>query len=143
MKRLLNAAVMTLLLNLAASAQQAALGIFEGQTDIGDVKIPGGLTYDAATQQYTVSGAGNNMWLTHDGFHFVWRKMKGDFIVTTRGALIGKGVELHRKFGWMVRPSLDSTSAHINAVVHGDGLTSLQFRRAKDSITEQRVSTIT
>jgi len=51
---------MTLLLNLAASAQQAALGIFEGQTDIGDVKIPGGLTYDAATQQYTVSGAGNN-----------------------------------------------------------------------------------
>jgi hypothetical protein len=132
-----------LFLGNAVNAQQASLGIFEGQTDVGDVKIPGSLSYDAATQQYTIAGAGNNMWTTHDGFHFAWRKMKGDFIVSTRGSLIGKGVDPHRKFGWMVRPSLDSTVAHINAVVHGDGLTSLQFRRAKDSITEQKVSTIT
>src|SRR6478735_6902358 len=139
MKRLLSSAVLILILSMTINAQQGSLGIFEGQTDVGDVKIPGGLSYDPTTQQYTISGAGNNMWSTHDGFHFVWRKMKGDFIVSTRGSLVGKGVELHRKFGWMVRPSLDSTSAHINAVVHGDGLTSLQFRRAKDSITEQRV----
>ena len=143
MIRLLSSAVLMLFLGNAVNAQQASLGIFEGQTDVGDVKIPGSLSYDAATQQYTIAGAGNNMWTTHDGFHFAWRKMKGDFIVSTRGSLIGNGVDPHRKFGWMVRPSLDSTVAHINAVVHGDGLTSLQFRRAKDSITEQKVSTIT
>ena len=70
MKRLLSSAVLMLFL-IMAKAQQGSLGIFEGQTDVGDVKIPGGLIFDPATQQYTVSGAGNNMWSTHDGFHFV------------------------------------------------------------------------
>ena len=37
----------------------------------------------------------------------------------------------------MIRASLDSTSKHINAVVHGDGLTSLQYRRAVGNNTEE------
>ena len=31
--------------------------------------------------------------------------------------------------GWMVRPTLDADAPYVDAVVHGDGLTSLQFRR--------------
>ena len=53
--------------------------------------------------------------------------MKGDFILTTRAALIGIGVDPHRKLGWMVRSTLDIDSPHINAAVHGDGLTSCSF----------------
>src|SRR2546422_11776865 len=63
--------------------------------------------------------------------------MRGDFILTTRAQFIGEGVEQHRKIGWMVRSSLGSDSTHINAAVHGDGLTSLQFRRGKGGPTEE------
>jgi Tol biopolymer transport system component len=64
--------------------------------------------------------------------------MKGDFILHTRAEFVGpKGVEEHRKVGWMVRKSLEGNSAHVNAVVHGDGLTSLQFRRTEGAQTEE------
>ena len=112
------------LFNVNAFAQTNSLGIFDDQSDVGPVKHKGSGTYDAASQQYHLEGSGTNIWGTHDEFHFVWKKMKGDFILRTNAAFIGKGVEDHRKIGWMVRSSLDTNSKHINAVVHGDGLTS-------------------
>ena len=117
---------------------QVPLGIFDGQTDVGRVRPPGTGSYDSKLQQYSISGAGTNIWAMHDEFHFIWKKMKGDFILRTNAAFIGKGVEEHRKIGWMVRTSLDSGSAHISAVVHGAGLTSLQFRRATGAATEEK-----
>jgi TolB protein len=122
--------------------QPEPLGIFERQDDIGKVDKPGSATYDAENQEYTIQGAGANMWFDHDEFHFVWKRMSGDFILTTRARFIGEGVEEHRKIGWMVRASLDSDSAHVNAAVHGDGLTSLQFRRARGGITEELRSSL-
>ncbi|AYL94796.1 TolB family protein [Mucilaginibacter celer] len=118
-------------------------GIFDGQTDVGTVKHAGSGVYDAKTQQYTLTGSGQNIWATHDDFHFVWRKIKGDFILRTNAAFIGKGVELHRKVGLMVRTTLDSNSKHINAVVHGDGLTSLQYRKTISGVTEEKKASIT
>src|SRR5512143_1482409 len=118
-------------------SQPQALGVFERQNDIGDVTRSGSATYDAERQEYTINGSGANMWFDHDEFHFVWKRMKGDFILTTRAQFIGEGVEEHRKIGWMVRSGLDSDSTHVNAAVHGDGLTSLQFRRVKGGLTEE------
>lgn len=132
-----------LLITDIAFAQQMPLGIFEGHNDIGrDVK-PGSAEYDPGKQEYTVSGAGYNIWFDHDEFHYVWKKVKGDFIVYTRAAFAGKGVEAHRKVGWMARRSLDTSSPHVNAVVHGDGLTSLQFRRTQGAQTEEIKAAIT
>ena len=37
----------------------------------------------------------------------------------------------------MVRPSQDADAPYVDGMVHGDGLTSLQFRRTKGAITEQ------
>jgi len=122
---------------------QTTVGIFDDQSDVGLVKHKGSATYDSATQQYHLEGAGTNIWATKDEFHFVWKKMKGDFILRTNAAFIGKGVEEHRKVGLMVRSSLDTNSMHVNAVVHGDGLTSLQFRRKASGITEEKKSTLT
>jgi len=121
----------------------AQVGIFDNQSDVGPAKHPGAASFDAATQQYTLTGAGTNIWGTHDEFHFVWKKMKGDFILRANVAFIGKGVEDHRKIGWMVRSSLDTNSKHINAVLHGDGLTSLQFRKTVSGVTEEMKSTLT
>ncbi|RYE24498.1 MAG: biopolymer transporter TolR, partial [Sphingobacteriaceae bacterium] len=124
-----------------ASAQK--IGVFDGQTDIGTHVKPGSATFISQTQQYVISGAGTNIWADHDEFHFVWKKMKGDFILYTKAEFVGwNGVEEHRKVGWMVRKSLDGNSAQINAVEHGDGLTSLQFRKTAGAITEEIKSEI-
>jgi TolB protein len=126
-----------LFMGAATLVNAQAVGVFEGHSDVGvDVK-PGNATYDAKTQRYEVAGAGYNIWGDHDEFHFLWKKMKGDFLVYARGEFVGKGVELHRKFGWMARASLDGKAAHVNAVVHGDGLTSLQFRKTAGAATSE------
>lgn len=134
----------SLVLLQTTSFAQEKIGIFDGHADIGNVTIPGSAAYLPQMQQYVVSGAGYNVWFNHDEFHYVYKKIKGDFILYTRADFVGwNGVEQHRKVGWMVRKSLDSNSAHINAVVHGDGLTSLQLRRTTGATTEEIKSKIT
>lgn len=113
------------------------LGQFEGQTDVGSPKLSGSANYDSATQEYTLTGAGTNMWFGADQFHFVWKKGKGDFILRTRTEFVGKGAIAHRKIGWMVRPDLEPNAPYADCARHGDGLCSLQFRRTKGAITEQ------
>ncbi|MEA2705483.1 MAG: TolB protein [Gemmatimonadaceae bacterium] len=119
---------------------QTPIGIFDAQTDIGRVRTPGSASYDPQLQSYTITGSGQNMWGDHDDFHFVWKRMTGNFILSTRARFIGAGVEPHRKIGWTIRPSLDSSSAHVTAALHGDGLASLQFRRTTGATTEETKS---
>jgi TolB protein len=133
---------LVILLTLSSFAQQKDLGVFEGQSDIGQVIKPGQATYDAKKQEYTITGSGANMWLDSDEFHMAWKSLKGDFILTTRARFIGQGVEAHRKMGWIIRSGLKATAPHVNASVHGDGLTSLQFRRAKGGPTEEIKSSL-
>src|SRR6266487_7213334 len=110
-------------ISISCFSQQTSVGIFDGHGDVGTNVKPGSATYIPQTQQYVISGAGYNIWGDHDEFQFVWKKMKGDFILYTRTAFVGwNGVEQHRKVGWMVRKSLDGNSPHVNAVEHGDGL---------------------
>ncbi len=135
MKQLL--AFLLILSSVAASGQQNPVGIFDGHTDIGTNVKPGSATYIPGTGQYVISGAGYNVWADHDEFQFVWKKMKGDFIISTRAEFLGNWVNYHRKVGVMIRKSLDGNSAHVNTVEHGDGLTSLQFRRTAGAQTEE------
>lgn len=126
-----------------AYAQSSSVGIFDGSGDVGPVKNKGEVKYDAGKQEYQISGSGTNIWADKDEFFFVWKKMKGDFILRTNAMFKGSGKDPHRKFGWMVRKSLDGNSAHVNAVVHGDGLTSLQYRKATGGQTEEQKSATT
>jgi Tol biopolymer transport system component len=119
---------------------QNPVGIFDAQTDIGRVRSPGSASYNSQLQAYTLAGSGQNMWSNRDDFHFVWKRMTGNFILSTRARFVGAGVEAHRKIGWTIRPSLETSSAHVTAAVHGDGLTSLQFRRTTGAITEETKS---
>jgi len=140
----LTVSILLLLLTLPATpvfSQQ--LGLFEGHTDVGAVKHAGAATYDAVRQEYHLEGSGYNMWFDHDEFHFVWKRMTGDFILRADAELLGEGVDPHRKLGWIVRTSLDSSAAYVDAAVHGDGLTALQFRRTAGAETEQVESTMT
>lgn len=122
--------------------QQASVGTFSDHGDVGNPLHAGRTTYDIEKQEYTIAGAGANIWANRDEFHFVWRRLQGNFILTANAGFLGKGVEPHRKIGWMVRSSLAGDSPHGSAVLHGDGLTSLQFRRTKGAATEEVVSTV-
>ncbi len=139
----LAAAVM--LLSAAAGARvssEEALGYFQDRGDVGQPALAGDTNYDARTQTYAMSAAGTNMWGNRDEFHMAWRKLTGDFIVRTHASLVGKGVDPHRKLGWIVRRTLDADAPYVDAAVHGDGLTSLQFRRTPGAITEQLQSAV-
>ena len=124
------------------SLAQKPLGIFIKNTDVGAVVHKGSVQYNPSTQQYTITGSGVNIWGTHDEFHYAWRKLKGNFILQTRVALLGKGVDPHRKIGWMVRTGLDTNSRMVIATVHGDGLTSLQYRKEQGGNVSQDTVTV-
>ncbi len=130
---------------LAAGAQQPApVGQFQGQTDIGASVQPGSAEFDAAKGVYTVTGGGLNMWANTDAFRFVWKKLSGDFAITaavriTTGAENGNP---HRKAGLVVRQSLEPESPYIDVILHGSGLTAMQFRSVAAGTTDEVVSSI-
>jgi TolB protein len=130
------------LANVSLLGRSDRLGQFDGHEDVGAPKIAGSATYNAVSQEYRLSAGGANMWGARDEFHFVWKRMTGDFILQARVEFIGTGVNAHRKAGWVVRANQDADAPYVDAVVHGDGLTSLQFRRTKGAITEERPAQI-
>ena len=125
-----------------ASPTAGPLGVFEAHGDVGAPKRPGAATYNAASEEYGLSAAGVNMWGQRDEFHFAWKKLRGDFILQARVEFLGPGVDAHRKAGWIVRSSLDADSPYADGVVHGDGLTSLQYRKARGAITDEIESAV-
>ena len=116
---------------------QNPLGVFENHEDVGNPTIKGSATYDANTQTYTMESAGINMWAKADQFHFLWKRIKGDFIISATVQFVGKGTDPHRKIGIIARNQLTTNSPYADACVHGVDLTSLQYRRMDTSVTEQ------
>ena len=96
MKNRISSLVLTVaLINLFPSisfSQTESLGLFERQNDIGKVIKPGSATYDAEKQEYVIQGSGANMWFDHDEFHFVWKRLKGNFMAL-RPCSSGEGRE--------------------------------------------------
>jgi regulation of enolase protein 1 (concanavalin A-like superfamily) len=115
------------------------VGIFQGSDDVGDPLMRGSASFDPATGIYTLTGAGFNMWDTNDQFHFLWRKETGDFSMSARIAFEGEGVVAHRKMGIMIRESMEGNSECAYVAVHGDGLTSLQYRTEAGRSTSEVV----
>lgn len=127
MKKILLSLIFCLV--FVATKAQNTVGIFENHTDIGPVKTTGTAKYDNSSKIYTLTGSGENIWFKKDELHLVYKKIKGDFILTTQPNLIGKGTDLHRKSGWMARTGTDTSAAMVCLTVHGDGLTAFQFRK--------------
>jgi Tol biopolymer transport system component len=99
------------------------------------MKMAGGAQYDAGRQEYRITGGGDNIWDTVDAFQFLWRRVSGDLSLTTAISWVGTGKQPHRKAGWMARQGLEPDAPYADAVVHGDGLISLQYRLVKGGPT--------
>src|SRR5690349_17529084 len=113
---------------LAGVAHAAPVGNFTDVANIGDVARPTEASYDPDTGSYTVGASGADLWAERDAFGFVWKQARGDISLGARIEWQGQGAQEHRKAGLMLRQSLDPDSPYVDLVVHGDGLTSLQFR---------------
>jgi hypothetical protein len=135
LKAFVLAAAVTFPAGLASAS--GPLGDFEDHADVGAPRLAGSAAYNAVSQDYTLAAGGTNMWAQRDELHFAWKRLRGDFILQARLELLGPGVDPHRKLGLIARSSLDPDSAYADAAVHGDGLTSLQFRRTKGAATEE------
>jgi hypothetical protein len=123
-------------LTTAGLAQAAAeLGTFESATDVGNPALKGSTTFDSARGEYRLTGGGANIWAKSDEFHFLWRKLSGNVSMTATMQFVGTGGAAHRKAGLMLRTSLEPDAPYVDAVVHGDGLTNLQYRETAGDIT--------
>ena len=96
----------------AAAANNGPVGMFEAHNDVGKLLHQGTTEYDATAKTYTITGSGNNMWMTEDDFQFAWKKMSGDVSVTADISFYGVGGNAHRKGVLMIRQSLDADSVY-------------------------------
>jgi len=110
------------------SIAQKPVGMFSNHTDVGNPKIKGNTIYHSKSNTYLVTGGGYNIWFNRDEFQFAYKKIHRDFVLTAHFEFVGTANEGHRKIGWMIRESLVDSAVHISAVLHGDGLTVLQWR---------------
>ena len=124
-----------LLLVLAAPA--FAQGIFAGQTDVGAPAQAGSARFDPVQKIYEVTGGGANIWGAADAFHFVWKKISGDMDLTAKLRFEGAGKVAHRKAGLLVRQTIEAGSPWAGVMLHGDGLTSLQYRETAGGLTRE------
>jgi len=120
-----------------AQAPGAQIGVFENHSDVGRVLHPGSAGYDESKQSYTLTGSGENIWSTRDAFQFVWKKVSGDVALAADISFPEAGRNLHRKAVLMVRETLDPDSAYADIALHGNGLTSLQYRDQKGALTRE------
>ena len=114
-----------------ASPNGGPLGDFEAHADVGSPKIAGYATWNAASQVYTLSAGGVNIWAKRDEFQFAYRKMKGDFIVQAQAEWVGAGTDPHRKAGIMARSALDFDATYVDGALHGEGLVAMQYRKVQ------------
>jgi hypothetical protein len=77
------------------------------------------------------------MWFKADAFQFVWKEVSGDIAMTADISFPGTGGNEHRKAALMVRQDLDADSVYADVALHGNGLTSLQFRDEKGGTTHE------
>lgn len=124
--------------SLTSEVRAGALGIFEGQSEIGKLAVPGNASYDTTSGSYSITAAGANIWATEDAFHFVWKKTSGDVSLTAdiNFPETGDSHPQHRKAVLMFRQSLDPGAAYVDAAQHGSGMTALQYRRTSGGITQ-------
>ncbi|MGE3310957.1 MAG: TolB family protein [Limisphaerales bacterium] len=130
--------IATLVVGLTCLGRADGLGVFQQNADIGNPRLAGSVAFDSARGTYAVTGGGANMWFTNDALHFVWRKASGDVSLAADIAFLseaGESHDPHRKACLLVRQNLEPGSAYADAVVHGDGLTSLQYRAQADERT--------
>ena len=122
-----------------ARTQASGLGLFQSESDIGNVVPAGSAHYDPAGHIYTIASAGANTWYHVDHFNYLWTRASGDLAITARISFpprrYNHDPNPHRKGLLMFHQSLAPGSAYVDGALHGVGLTALQYRRERGANT--------
>jgi hypothetical protein len=110
---------------------ETAIGVFQGQSDIGGAVVPGNASYNPGTQQYTVESAGYNIWYTRDEFRYLWKKMSGDVSLAADVSFPDPKGYGDRKVVLVIRQNLDDDSKEAMLGQHGAGMIHLAWRTDK------------
>lgn len=125
------------LVSMPSFSQLVSLGLFEAHADIGQALHQGSAAYNSPSGEYELSINGTNSEGNKEKFHFMWKRMKGDFILYTHARFAKEEAPVDGRLGWMVRSSLGDNSANINAFANGEGETSMEFRRTAGDTTSE------
>ena len=108
------------------------LGIFDGHMDIGTPGAAGKVGNSG--DNWGVVGSGDDIWNAADSFHYLYKKVTGDFKMTIEKASIGPFGSVPssndwQKMGIMARQSLTSSSAYVFAMIRkSDQFYGMQWR---------------
>lgn len=122
---------------------QEGFPLLEGFTEVGTVRGVRPVVNDPGARQVRMEGSGENIWGRTDAFSFAWKRVTGDVEGRTDVLWIDRGKHPHRKAGWMFRAGLEADDPYVDAVLHGDGLISMQYRSVKGGETAEVKSAVT
>jgi Tol biopolymer transport system component len=128
-----------LLVLAIAGCVSAQTVVFEGSGDIGVTPKAGSLE---AGPPIRLTGGGANVWGNADALFFAWKRITGDVTISADVSFVGAGVNAHRKAMLLLRQDLTPGALYADVALHGDGLTSLQYREAVDGSTKELRSTV-
>jgi regulation of enolase protein 1 (concanavalin A-like superfamily) len=104
--------------------------------DVGRVGVRGGGAYSDGT--WLIRGSGTNIYSNADGFHFVYRALKGDGTLVARVTSI-ENTHYRAKAGLMIRKGLGAGAKHaMVAVTPGGGVEFLRRRLSGAQTAESK-----
>jgi len=94
----------------------------------------GGITYNAATQTYTMTGAGADIYGESDEFHYAYKQLSGEGSITAK---VENLTDIHEwsKAGVMIRETLDADSAQVLISVTPQNGVEFMYRLAGETTT--------
>ncbi len=121
----------------ATRTDNAPIGIFTGQSDVGAALVPGSSFFNVATKQYTIVSAGYNVWYTRDEFRYLWVKISGDVSLAADINFPDTAGYDDQKAFVIIRQSLDDNSKEAVVALHEGGLLHLAWRPEKGKMMEE------
>ena len=116
-----------LVICITYGANAQGIGIFEGHSGIEGAK--GSAVYNSKTQQYTLTSYGGESKGTDKPSYFLWRKIKGDFIITANVTFVPtKAAIKYGKIGVTLRSGLDNDAKFIDVAKQSGKATAMQYK---------------
>jgi hypothetical protein len=97
------------------------------------------MKFDTPAQTYYIISTGEGLNDRNDSFGYLFKTVKGDFIVESGIRLLGLEPGASGSSGIMFRHSIDPDAAFVACLVQSDGLTKLKYRAAKGEIAKEIV----
>lgn len=110
---------------------QNNIGSFHFNKIIGEPTLESLINFNEQTQIYTLKGSGYGKMPERSKLNYLFNEIEGDFIITANFEFQEESGDPERKMGLMIRKSDDVDAAHASAVIHGDGLTAMQWRNVQ------------